>query len=51
MPGAGVDRWHEATDSWRSVDSRKLLPRRPERGWGKFLDQQGGASVECEVPV
>ena len=28
-----------------------FLPRCPERGWGKFLDQQGGANVECEVPV
>lgn len=48
MPGAGADRWHEARDSWGLVNRYKLLPRRSERGWGKFLDQQGGASVECE---
>ena len=27
MLRACVNRWHEARDSWRSVDSRRLLPR------------------------
>jgi len=30
MPGVGVDCWHKARDSWRSVDSHRLWPRCPE---------------------
>jgi hypothetical protein len=40
-----------AGESWGSVDSRKLLPRGSERKWDKFLDQRGGASVECKGPL